>query len=97
MEQQIDHTHDIPLKKSKLQGWPKVLLLILLIGLAAIFVLGLLSNERVNVIVMGVEGKRTDTMIFVSIDTKDNSVHAISVPRDTYFPKIGRASCRERV
>lgn len=90
MEQQRDNTHEIPLKKSKLQGWPKILLLILLIGLAGIFILGLLSNERVNVIVMGVEGKRTDTMIFVSIDTKDNSVHAISVPRDTYFPTPGK-------
>ncbi|HAS72589.1 MAG TPA: LytR family transcriptional regulator [Clostridiales bacterium UBA8960] len=82
--------HDIPLKKSKLQGWPKFLLLILVSAIALLLILGFLTNEKVNIIVMGVEGTRTDTMIFVSIDTKTNSVQAISIPRDTYFPTPGR-------
>lgn len=82
--------HDIPLKKSKLQGWPKLLLILLLGALASLFIIGFLTNERVNIIVMGVEGTRTDTMIFVSVDTKTNSVEAISIPRDTYFPTPGK-------
>lgn len=84
------NAHDIPLKKSKLQGWPKLLLILLLGALATLFIIGFLTNERVNIIVMGVEGTRTDTMIFVSVDTKTNSVEAISIPRDTYFPTPGK-------
>lgn len=82
--------HDIPLKQSKLQGWPKFLLLFLFVAIAVILLLGFLMKEQVNIVVMGVEGTRTDTMIFVSVNTKNNSVEAISIPRDTYFPTPGR-------
>lgn len=82
--------HDIPLKKSKLQGWPKLLLILILASIVMLFVIGFLTNERVNFIVMGVEGTRTDTMIFVSVDTSTNTAEAISIPRDTYFPTPGK-------
>ncbi len=82
--------HDIPLKKSKLQGTFKFILIILLLGLIAFFTVGFLTKERVNVVVMGVEGTRTDTMIFMSIDTSTNTVDAISIPRDTYYPTEGK-------
>jgi len=85
-----DFENDIPLKKSKLQGLFKFVLIFILLGIIAFFAIGFFTNERVNVIVMGVEGKRTDTMIFMSIDTKENTIDAISIPRDTYFPTEGK-------
>ena len=47
-------------------------------------------DTRVNVLVMGVEGTRTDTMLFVSVSTKTNRVDVISIPRDTYYPTEGK-------
>lgn len=90
-QENMEHDeHDIPLKKSKLQGTFKFLLIILLLGIIAFFAVGYFTKERVNVVVMGVEGTRTDTMIFMSIDTSTNKVDAISIPRDTYYPTEGR-------
>ncbi len=85
-----EHEIDIPLKKSKLQGLVKFLLIFLLLAVVAFFTVGYFTNERVNIVVMGVEGTRTDTMIFVSVDTKSNRVDAISIPRDTYYPTPGK-------
>lgn len=82
--------HDIPLKKSKLQGGFKKLALVLILLIIGLFVMGLLTNETVNVVVMGVEGTRTDTILFVSVNSKDNKVNVISIPRDTYFPTEGK-------
>lgn len=90
MESKEHMEHDIPLKRSKLQGWPKLLIILFILSAIAFFGIGYFMNERINVVVMGVEGTRTDTMIFMSIDTKDNSVDAISIPRDTYFPTEGK-------
>lgn len=82
--------NDIPLKKSKLQGLFKFVLIFLLLAAIAFFTIGFLTKERVNVVVMGVEGTRTDTMIFMSIDPDKNRVDAISIPRDTFFPTEGK-------
>lgn len=81
---------ELPLKKSKLQGIYKFIIAIILLALIAFFTMAFLTKERVNILVMGVEGTRTDTMIFVSIDPKNNKVDAISVPRDTYYPTEGK-------
>jgi len=47
-------------------------------------------NEKVNILVMGVESTRTDTIIFLSVDTGSNKVDAVSIPRDTYYPIEGK-------
>src|SRR6056297_503575 len=52
--------------------------------------INIIYNERVNILVMGVESTRTDTIIFLSIDTGSNKVDAVSIPRDTYYPTEGK-------
>lgn len=46
-------------------------------------------SKTVNFLIIGIEGTRTDTIIYVSLNTKNNTVDAISIPRDTYFPTEG--------
>lgn len=46
-------------------------------------------SETVNFLIIGIEGTRTDTIIYVSVNTKNNTIDAISIPRDTYFPTEG--------
>lgn len=82
--------HEIPLKKSKLQGGLKKFALFFLLLLVGLFIVGLLTNETVNMVVMGVEGTRTDTILFVSVNSKSNKVNVISIPRDTYYPTEGK-------
>jgi LCP family protein required for cell wall assembly len=53
-------------------------------------VIGAVYSEQVNIVVMGVEGTRTDTLFFMTIDTKSNTVKALSIPRDTYAPTEGK-------
>lgn len=43
------------------------------------------SSKRVNFLLMGMEGVRSDTMIFASYDPKAKKVDMISIPRDTYY------------
>ncbi|WIV13033.1 LCP family protein [Proteiniborus sp. MB09-C3] len=43
------------------------------------------SSKRVNFLLMGMEGPRSDTMIFASYDPKEKKVDMISIPRDTYY------------
>src|SRR5660397_110632 len=58
--------------------------------LILIVLFNVIYNERVNVLVMGVESTRTDTIMFLSIDTGSNKVDAVSIPRDTYYPIEGK-------
>jgi len=43
------------------------------------------SSPRVNVLILGFEGPRTDTIILASFDPDKKLVDLISVPRDTYY------------
>ena len=43
------------------------------------------ESDRVNFLLLGMEGTRSDTMIFASFDKKTKNVDLISVPRDTYY------------
>jgi LCP family protein required for cell wall assembly len=43
--------------------------------------------KRFNVLVVGLEGLRTDTMMVVSYDMENKKADLISVPRDTYYPR----------
>ncbi|WP_051280763.1 LCP family protein [Anaerovorax odorimutans] len=47
------------------------------------------ESERVNVLLMGINGHMTDTIMLGSYDMKNQRVDIISIPRDTYFPKEG--------
>lgn len=55
------------------------------------------ASDRVNFLLMGMEGTRSDTMIFVSFDPKLKKVDMISIPRDTYYhtPGFDRADQRK--
>ncbi|SHK21308.1 LCP family protein [Paramaledivibacter caminithermalis] len=43
------------------------------------------KSDRINVLLMGLEGTRTDTLILASFDPKSKNVDLISIPRDTYY------------
>ncbi|WDV45561.1 LCP family protein [Clostridiaceae bacterium M8S5] len=47
------------------------------------------ESNRVNVILMGLEGTRTDTMIFASFDPDKKKLNLLSIPRDTYYHEDG--------
>lgn len=47
------------------------------------------KSSRINVLLMGLEGTRTDTMILASFDPKSKKVDLISIPRDTYYETKG--------
>lgn len=45
------------------------------------------NSKRFNVLVVGLENTRTDTIILASYDTESKDADLISVPRDTYYPR----------
>lgn len=51
-----------------------------------------LIDDSVNVLVYGLEGKRSDVMMLVMINTDKDETHVISIPRDTYNPVEGHNS-----
>jgi len=67
----------------------KKLLTLLSVILIALLAFSIVYPARINILVLGIEGTRTDTMILFSLDLKDNEIDAISIPRDTYFPTDG--------
>ena len=42
------------------------------------------ASDRVNVLLIGTDGQRADTLIFISYSKKEKKLQMISVPRDTY-------------
>ena len=47
------------------------------------------ESKRVNFILMGIASGLTDTMMFVSFDPETKNLDIISIPRDTYYPRVG--------
>lgn len=47
------------------------------------------NSKRVNFIALGLEGPRSDTIIFMSFDPVSKKLDAISIPRDTYLVRKG--------
>ncbi|WP_312699339.1 LCP family protein [Sedimentibacter sp.] len=47
------------------------------------------DSNRINVLVVGLEGPRTDTIMLASFDRKTKEANVISIPRDTYFYREG--------
>lgn len=54
------------------------------------------KTKRVNILVMGVNGTLTDTIMLVSYDLKNQKVDVISVPRDTYYERDGYTGPAQR-
>lgn len=47
------------------------------------------DSKRVNFILLGIASGLTDTMMFVSFDPDTKNLDMISIPRDTYYPRVG--------
>ncbi|MBF8983642.1 LCP family protein [Lutibacter sp. B2] len=45
------------------------------------------ESKRINVLLLGMEGPRTDTIIFASFDPESKNVDLVSIPRDTYYER----------
>lgn len=45
------------------------------------------NSKRFNILIVGLESYRTDTIILASYDTEDKKADLISIPRDTYYPR----------
>ncbi|MFO7886985.1 MAG: LCP family protein [Eubacteriales bacterium] len=76
-------------KKSANKIFKRISYILISILILMVFI-NMAYNERINVLVMGVESTRADTIIFLSIDTGSNNVNAVSIPRDTYYPTEGK-------
>lgn len=44
------------------------------------------NMKRFNMLIVGMENQRTDTIMVISYDTENKTTDIISVPRDTYLP-----------
>lgn len=49
------------------------------------------NSERINMLLVGLEGPRTDTLIFASFDMDTKKLNMISIPRDTYYKQAGES------
>ncbi|MDW7668642.1 MAG: LCP family protein [Bacillota bacterium] len=47
------------------------------------------DSKRVNILLVGLEEKRSDTIMLASFDRKSGDLNIISIPRDTYFYRSG--------
>lgn len=47
------------------------------------------DSKRINVLLVGLEGTRSDTIMLASYDRKTKEANLISIPRDTYYPREG--------
>lgn len=45
------------------------------------------KSDRINVLIVGLESQRTDTIMVLSYDAESKVADLISVPRDTYYPR----------
>lgn len=54
------------------------------------------NSNRINIVLLGMEDRRTDTIIFGSFDPDDKKVDIISIPRDTYVHRKGYDYAEQR-
>ncbi len=54
------------------------------------------NGDRINILVLGTDGGRSDTMMVVSYDPKNKLADIVSVPRDTYNHVEGRNAADQR-
>ncbi|WP_129600887.1 LCP family protein [Anaerophilus nitritogenes] len=56
------------------------------------------ESSRVNILLLGMEGPRTDTIVLASFDKKNKNLDLVSVPRDTYYErKQYRAADKQKI
>jgi len=56
------------------------------------------KTRRVNILLAGIDGVRTDTLMVLSYDQEDNMLDIISIPRDTYIDLYGyRDPARKKI
>ena len=65
-----------------------MIVLLILIGSVSVGAIYFI-DDTVNILVYGLEGKRSDVMMLVMVDADKNVSHVISIPRDTYNPTVG--------
>ncbi len=46
-------------------------------------------SKRINILLLGLEGTRSDTIILASYDVESKKADLISIPRDTYYEREG--------
>ena len=49
------------------------------------------SGDRINILLVGLEGPRSDTIMLMNFDKKTKKANLISIPRDTYYYREGYA------
>ncbi|MFZ5966682.1 MAG: LCP family protein [Bacillota bacterium] len=54
------------------------------------------SSKRINVALLGMEGPRTDTIVFASFDPESKKLDLISIPRDTYYYRKGHETADKK-
>lgn len=54
------------------------------------------KSSRVNFLVLGMEGTRSDTIIFASFDPDSKKIDLVSIPRDTYIHRKGFNGAEDR-
>lgn len=54
------------------------------------------KSNRINVIILGMEDVRTDTILFGSFDPDTKDIDVISIPRDTYIHRKGYDLAEQR-
>lgn len=53
------------------------------------------ESDRVNLLLMGLQGSLSDTIMIASYDRKTKEANLISIPRDTYYPREGYSKYSE--
>jgi len=53
------------------------------------------KSKKVNVLILGLEGTRSDTIMIASFDKINKKAEIISIPRDTYYPRDGYSKYSE--
>ncbi len=53
------------------------------------------SSDKINILLVGLEGPRSDTIMLLSFDKKTKKANLISIPRDTYYYREGYAKYSE--
>lgn len=54
------------------------------------------ESKRINILIVGLEDTRSDTIMLGSFDKKSGDLNILSIPRDTYFYRLGYDSAGEK-
>lgn len=54
------------------------------------------NSKRINILLLGLEDARSDTIMVISFDKRTSEANIISIPRDTYFHRKGYDSSGDK-